>query len=513
MRPSRPAPHGTAIVAVTGEMAPRGPEGRAIPLLVGMATVCWFFVAWLVATRPENGLTGIEAYYWDWSRHPALGYMTKPPMVAYLLAISTAVFGDGMAGVRFFPAVFGAGQIAVTYLLVRRMGGTQGAALLGAGCSLAMVMHTGHAWGVMKTDAGLLFFSLVAVYLLWGALTSGDGGWKWWLAAALAFGVAALTKYTALLLLPAFALAIVIGHRRVLRQAWPYVYLAVVALSFSGVLYWNWQHGMISFTHTAELSGYAGTDDGGVGDILVRLAIYGLFSLIGSIPASLLILWLFTTRAQARSLDAGSRLLLLCAAAPFLFYAAVAVDRPFHGSWVYFALVPLPALAALMWARAGSPTAGAVLTVIGCVVGAVLVPSAGAGSTDTAGYRLGEELQLLLTEADNDALFLGQYPAHAAWLSFYAPGQPQAYTFPWNHIPTDDDQYRLWLDPAAHAGRDAIVVFEMEAPPAVDAMDSVVANGWFQEAEFLAAFEARPGYPFTVFRARGFNPPGPAPGP
>ncbi|MBV8579444.1 MAG: glycosyltransferase family 39 protein, partial [Candidatus Eremiobacteraeota bacterium] len=31
-------------------------------------------------------LTGDEAYYWEWSKHLALGYADHPPMVAYLIA-------------------------------------------------------------------------------------------------------------------------------------------------------------------------------------------------------------------------------------------------------------------------------------------------------------------------------------------------------------------------------------------------------------------------------------------
>ena len=35
-----------------------------------------------------------EAQYWWWSTHPALGYYSKPPMVAWLIAVTTAAFGD-----------------------------------------------------------------------------------------------------------------------------------------------------------------------------------------------------------------------------------------------------------------------------------------------------------------------------------------------------------------------------------------------------------------------------------
>ena len=32
-------------------------------------------------------LTGDEAYYWEWSRHLAFGYVDHPPMVAWTIAL------------------------------------------------------------------------------------------------------------------------------------------------------------------------------------------------------------------------------------------------------------------------------------------------------------------------------------------------------------------------------------------------------------------------------------------
>ena len=40
-----------------------------------------------------------EAQYWLWSRVPAFGYYSKPPLVAWLIALTTAVFGTSCCGV------------------------------------------------------------------------------------------------------------------------------------------------------------------------------------------------------------------------------------------------------------------------------------------------------------------------------------------------------------------------------------------------------------------------------
>ena len=45
-------------------------------------------------------LFGDEAQYWSWSLEPAFGYYSKPPMVAWLIAATTAVAGQGEFAVK-----------------------------------------------------------------------------------------------------------------------------------------------------------------------------------------------------------------------------------------------------------------------------------------------------------------------------------------------------------------------------------------------------------------------------
>src|SRR5262245_19916590 len=41
-----------------------------------------------------------EAQYWIWAQHPAFGYFSKPPMVAWIIWATTALFGDGDLAVK-----------------------------------------------------------------------------------------------------------------------------------------------------------------------------------------------------------------------------------------------------------------------------------------------------------------------------------------------------------------------------------------------------------------------------
>src|SRR5258708_12311724 len=41
-----------------------------------------------------------ESQYWAWSREPALGYFSKPPLLAWLIAAAEHLCGPSEAGIR-----------------------------------------------------------------------------------------------------------------------------------------------------------------------------------------------------------------------------------------------------------------------------------------------------------------------------------------------------------------------------------------------------------------------------
>ena len=63
-------------------------------------------LAYLAAGRIE--LSEDEAYQWLWSKHPALSYYSKPPMIAYTQWLGTHIWGDTEFGIRFFPPLISA---------------------------------------------------------------------------------------------------------------------------------------------------------------------------------------------------------------------------------------------------------------------------------------------------------------------------------------------------------------------------------------------------------------------
>jgi 4-amino-4-deoxy-L-arabinose transferase-like glycosyltransferase len=57
---------------------------------------------WLCTTFD---VSGDEAHYWMWSQQPDWSYYSKPPLVAYVIGLGTALFGDTEFGLRWPAAL------------------------------------------------------------------------------------------------------------------------------------------------------------------------------------------------------------------------------------------------------------------------------------------------------------------------------------------------------------------------------------------------------------------------
>ena len=115
-----------------------------------------------------------EAQYWRWGQSLEWGYYSKPPMIAWMIHISTALFGDSEWAIRLFAPVFHAISATFLFLLSRRMFGD----LAGLFTVLAYLLMPGIVLssGVISTDGVLFPFWTIALYLFW-RLREDDLGW------------------------------------------------------------------------------------------------------------------------------------------------------------------------------------------------------------------------------------------------------------------------------------------------------------------------------------------------
>ena len=208
-------------------------------LALAALTALRLIVASLAPVSPD------EAYYWVWSQAPAFGYLDHPFMVALWIRAGTALFGDGAFGIRVIaPLAVALGSVLILDA-ARRLGAGRGyvAALL-----LNATLLFGAGGILMTPDTPLILFWIATLWAM-ARIVSGGSGW-WWIAAGVFAGLALDSKYTAALLLAGLGLWLVLlpeGRRWLLRDARPWIGLAIALLLFLPVILWNADHHWASF--------------------------------------------------------------------------------------------------------------------------------------------------------------------------------------------------------------------------------------------------------------------------
>lgn len=186
-----------------------------------------------------------ETYYWNYSRHLDFGYLDHPPMVAWLIRVATAIFGQTEFGVRAGALCCGVVTSIFAYKLARNLFGD--AAALAAVLLTQALPYFFLSGLLMTPDAVMVAAWAGSLYFLERALLGGQAR-AWWLA-GLCLGIGMISKYS-IALLGAAALAFMLWDResrRWWRRPEPY-FAAVLALAiFSPVIIWNAQHDWASF--------------------------------------------------------------------------------------------------------------------------------------------------------------------------------------------------------------------------------------------------------------------------
>src|ERR1043166_588529 len=216
----------------------------------GYAVIGILLVARLIYLASGRIQLGIdEAYQWLWSKHLALSYFSKPPMIAYAQRLGTMVFGDNAFGVRFLSPVSAA---LLSWLLLRFLA-RQGFVRAGFWLVLVSAATPLLALGatVLTVDCLLVLFWTAAMVAGWKAVrVDSTGAWLW---AGLWTGLGCLSKYTALLQPVCWIIFFLLCKpaRRHLSRSGPYLALAVAGLCTLPIWIWNVQHGWITVTHVA----------------------------------------------------------------------------------------------------------------------------------------------------------------------------------------------------------------------------------------------------------------------
>jgi 4-amino-4-deoxy-L-arabinose transferase-like glycosyltransferase len=273
-----------------------------------------------------------EAQYWYWSREPAFGYYSKPPLIAWVIGLATSVCGDSEFCVRLpAPLIHTATALGV-YGLGRRLYDVQ------TGFWSALVFATlpgvSLSSGIISTDVPLLFFWVVALIGLTGLLD----GRAWWpaLLVGVALGLGLNAKYAMAYFVLCLAVYLIAtpDRRRLLADPRLWVALAIAGVLIAPNLAWNASNSFATFAHTADNAKWGGPllHPGKAAEFF--LAQFGVFGPI--LFASLLVI---LVRAWRHGVPPADRLLLAFSVPIVAVVLVQAFLSRAHANWAALAYV------------------------------------------------------------------------------------------------------------------------------------------------------------------------------
>lgn len=367
-----------------------------------------------------------EAQYWTWSRHLDFGYYSKPPGIAYQIAFGTAFFGATELGVRFGSLLIGFIMPFLIYKVAKAADLTEDESFWAAFIwCLTPLGFMGSFFAI--TDVGMILFWTLALYYL---LKEGVGN-----KVGLSIACGALFKFPIY-----FFWAVTLFYERPGRK-----WFKAVGISLLGLipaLIWNVANNFVTFRHVgATLPGGANAVQSSGNFISFLGSQIALFSPVFFILLVLCFLYTRKNEVPKKVLFLGFSSLLI-----LTICALVALFTKVQGNWIDFAYpaaCPFIAFMAIRflkrgkdWIFYGGALSGAFILV------SLLLPYKMSPYKNNLGWN---QLTRVLEQAGYDPegqfLFADSYQT-TALLSFYAPGQKQAYFFNLKGI--RNNQYSLW---------------------------------------------------------------------
>jgi 4-amino-4-deoxy-L-arabinose transferase-like glycosyltransferase len=396
-----------------------------------------------------------EAYYLAWARAPDWGYLDHPPLVAWMVALSTSLLGESELSVRLPSLLGGAALTWLLYGTARVLGAQRRSALVTtAAASFTLLFSAG---AVLATpDAPLSLAWALAVFFL--ARTAFAQRFAAAIAAttAMAAGFLAKLPMGLLALWSAVAPSPLSIRRRIL--------LALAALvGLTPVLLWNALHGWPMFTfHAARITERAGASLKTFGEFLV-----GQVGLLCLFPA--LFLGAAWASGLRRTASPALRFATVLSLGPVVSVAVLSLVTKVEANWIAPAYGPAFAGLALWLDRlprgarwmAGAAAFAAAVTLAAHVH--VLwpflpLPVERDPAAQLHGWRT---LARVVRDARGDRPVLASRYQEASELAFYLP-DPRVSTLPGGLRPS---QYDLWPSPGRQAAQALCVWREGEGPP------------------------------------------------
>ncbi len=295
----------------------------------------WFWASVITALRivvlilSKADLGPDEAQYWFWSRDLAFGYFSKPPLIAWAIAATTAIFGNAEWAVRLSAPIFHFGAGAFLYLTTRTHFDERTAFWAGLGwLTLPGVILSGF---VITTDAPLLFFWSGGLYFLFRITGTARPGLVDYSGLGIMIGLGFLSKYAMLYFIAAALITAAISpqvRKSLMTPGALISALAALGLASTNIL-WNAANDFQTVSHTAANANW----DASLFQLDKLVSFFTeQFAVAGLIPFAVL-LWIAISWRRAVANDWKMTTLLIFALTPLLIVGAQAFIARAHANW------------------------------------------------------------------------------------------------------------------------------------------------------------------------------------
>lgn len=336
-----------AALAAHGGM-PRNAEQPGIRYFARFLGLLALIGAFRLAALALNGtdLYMDEAQYWAWSQDLALGYFSKPPLIAWIIHGATALCGDGEACIRLPSVILHLTTAIIVYAIAARLYSDDAA--FWAGLGYALLPAVSLSSGIISTDVPLLAAWALALFAFAGLMAAPTRRDTILLALALGLGLNAKYAMAYFIVCAAVYFIAAPGHRARLRE--PHLWLALaggLALVAPNLL-WNATNGFVTFAHTASNAGWQGIPfhPGKAAEFL--LAQFGVFGPI-LFGALLVIAW--RTLKNPAGLAAADKLLLAFSIPILVLVTTQGLISRAHANWAAPAYVAATVLVTAVMIR------------------------------------------------------------------------------------------------------------------------------------------------------------------
>jgi 4-amino-4-deoxy-L-arabinose transferase-like glycosyltransferase len=442
-----------------------------------------------------------EAYFWVWSKHFALSYRDKGPLVAWTIALGTRIFGDTVFGVRFFAVLLSAGTALQLFWLARRMYDDRTALwCLAVGVAIPM-LSVGSI--LMTIDPLSVFFWAWGANLSWQAF--GTGKMRYWLLLGLVIGVGFLAKFINAVQLVCIVLFLCWSrpHRHFLFSRQSLAMLVAFGVSSFPVFWWNMQTGWIHIQALHERSGIRHAFGIHPGEFLRylggQLGVISPLLLVGMVIATIG-LWRFQSN-QTRVKHLLSQFLPVQ-----IMYLLLALNSLVEPNWIAPSLIAGIVLLVVFWRQLiartpkwrwvawSAPGLGLVITILLHATIFLTLPLKLDLLRRAEGWLdFAQHIQMARQQVRPDLLIANGY-APAAMMQFYLPDHPITYLPP---APYGTTQFTLWPGYKVGHGTRALFVSMSNAPMPQKLKDAF--DHWEQIDDFWSQHRGRPTTHFHVY--------------